>query len=139
MPERSNFGASAEVHLRNFSETSRAFSKAGKDAARMFRKVFREVAEPIQKDAQELAQQEISHIGKRWWRMRVGVTRKVVYVAPQQRGRMTKTDPKRYSRPNIKTLLADKALDPALEKNEPFIEARTLNALDVLADNWEKF
>ena len=54
--------------------------------------------------------------------MRTGVTQTLVYVAPRKRGVKTRgSDPRR--RPNLGTLLADRALEPALRQHEHRIEA----------------
>ena len=64
--------------------------------------------------------------------MRVGVTQKMVYVAPRQRS--TKTPGRR--RPNLANLLMDRALQPGLERHEHQITQRFEQLLDRAADGF---
>ena len=53
-----------------------------------FRGGLRQVAEPVQRGAEQLATANIRGMARspRWSKMRVGITRDLVYVAPRQRG-----------------------------------------------------
>jgi hypothetical protein len=98
-------------------ELSAAFAQAGRDASAGLRGAEREAAEPVRRDAEQLAQTKIRRIGKDWWKMRVGVTRTLVYVAPRERGVKTRgADPRR--RPAFADLLMGRAMQPALDQNE---------------------
>ena len=119
----------AAVHIKGLRELQAAFKAAGKETAKELREELRKVAEPTRADAERLAASEISHIGPKWSRMRVGVTRRLVYVAPKQRGVKTRDSPK--SRPNLGGLLAEKALEPALLRNAPLIEAGPMEGQDI--------
>jgi len=98
------------------------------------RRGLRQVAEPVQRGAEELAQANISHIGPRWSRMRVGITRDLVYVAPRQRGTRGKGGPR--ARPNLGSLLMNRAMEPALEQHAGEIEARFEELLDRISDEF---
>jgi hypothetical protein len=96
---------------------------------------LRQVAEPVQRGAEELARANISKIGPRWSKMRVGVTRDLVYVAPRQRGtRGGGANPRR--RPNLAPLLMDRAMQPALDQHAGEIEARFEELLDRISDEF---
>ncbi len=122
--------AAAGVKVHGLKELNRAFARASKDARREVRHVEGEIAEPVRRDAESLASREISHIGTQWSAMRIGVTRKSIYVAPKRRNRGGS------KRPNLAGLLMDKAMQPALKKNQDNIEARVELALDKLADHF---
>ncbi len=129
---RLNVPAAAGIKVKGFTELNRALKNADKETRLGIRKVERQVAEPVRVDAQELAVREISHIGNQWAAMRIGVTQKLVYVAPKQRR-------KRGSpRPNLAGLLLKKAMEPALEKNRAEIERAMEEALDAMANNFNK-
>lgn len=71
-----------------------------------------------------------------WWRMRVGVTTKLVYVAPVQRGvKVRGRDSRR--RLQFANLLMDRAMEPALERNQEAAVAAVDAALGHLANEWE--
>jgi hypothetical protein len=97
--------------------------------------VFRAVAEPVRRDAETNAQERIPRVGDRWYRMRTGVSRKLVYVAPRQRGVKRQGDARRR-RPKFGDLLMDRAMEPALEQHGPEIEAAVERALDQIANDF---
>lgn len=98
---------------------------------------LRKVAEPIRADAESLAASRIPRIGLRWPRMRVGVTQKLVYVAPRERGvRARGPDPRR--RPKFADLMEQRAMDPALKKNEHLIEGNVEALFEHIANGWNR-
>jgi hypothetical protein len=125
------------VAVRGLRQLSAAFSKADRDVRLGWRHGLRDIAEPVRRDAEQLAVQEISHIGRRWWRMRTGVTRRVVYVAPRQRG-IKATGDRRRARPNLADLLMDKAMEPSLHAHEPEIENAVDRLLDRMANDFNR-
>jgi hypothetical protein len=68
--------------------------------------------------------------------MRVGVTQSLVYVAPRQRGKKTTASQKR---PNLKNLLLDRALEPALEQNIHGVTGEVEHMLNGVAGDWGRF
>jgi hypothetical protein len=119
------------VRLQGFRELQRAFARADTTLLREFQTAMKKVAEPVREEAEHLAGTEIRNVlsptaSVDWWRMRVGITRVSLYVAPNERGRLTKRNPGRYHRPNFGTLLMEKAMEPALAHNE----ARAVVAVD---------
>lgn len=125
--------------LTGFQDMARAFNKTARESKTMFRSTMREIAEPVRAGAERLAVQEISHIGPLWPQMRTGLTTRSLYVAPKQRGRFARKNPRRYARPKFGDELMDKAMAPSLAAHEPLIADRAGNALDKLLDRWEAF
>ena len=118
------------IKVHGLREMSLAFSKADKDLKKNLRSTLREVAEPVREEAASRASHEIRNIGPRWSQMRVGVTSKVVYVAPRQRSRGGSR------RPNLASLLMERAMEPALEANAGQIEDACEDMLDKIARDW---
>lgn len=128
---------SSAVTVRGLRELEITFQALGKEAKRALNAELRNVAEPIRSDAQSLAASGIPRIGPKWSRMRVGVTRTLVYVAPREKGvRGRGADPGR--RPKFADLLLDRAMDPALEKNKPRIEGAVEDLFERLANDWNR-
>jgi hypothetical protein len=69
--------------------------------------------------------------------MRVGVTQRLVYVAPRERG-VKSRGPDPRGRPKFATLMEARAMDPALERNEPMIERQVEALFDDLAADWNR-
>ena len=97
------------------------------------RRVLREAVEPVRRDAEVFAAGRIANIGTQWPRMRVGVTQKVTYVAPRQKGTRGR-GPRR--RPNLADLLMTRAMEPALEQNTARVERELGRMLDRVADGF---
>ena len=121
------------VQVEGLRELNRAFARLGKDANKQMRGELKKVAEPVASDAHQLAASRIRNIGPKWSEMRVGVTQRLVYVVPKQRGRLSRRNPK-LKRPNMAPLLMTRAMLPALHENEQRIVQRLENLLDRLAD-----
>lgn len=125
------------LRVEGLRELQRAFSVADKKLAKELQSRLRDVAEPVRADAERLAVQEIRNIGIPWSRMRVGVTRASVYVAPVERGVKGRGRGGRR-RPNLADLLMTRAMSPALDANQ----GRVLHELEDVLDNvgraWER-
>jgi hypothetical protein len=125
------------VNEHGLRELERLLATEGPKAKREMRAKLKSIAEPLARDVEAEARENISHIGLKWWRMRVGVTTKVVYVAPVERGVKTRgPDPRR--RPGFADLIEDEAFTPALEKDTPEIIAGAREVLQELADEWNR-
>lgn len=122
------------LRVEGLGELSRAFALADKALKKEFRTALREVAEPVRVGAERLAVSGIPTIGLPWSRMRVGVTRHSVYVAPRQRGRRSTILSRR---PNLADLLLDRSLLPALKQNEAVVAAEMEKMLDTVGGAWE--
>src|SRR5262245_51912125 len=107
------------IHIRGLRELDAAFAAASKAEQKGLRLGLAEAAEPVERDAERLARERISRIGEAWPQMRIGVTSRLVYVAPRQRARSGNPNLKR---PNLATLLLGRAMTPALEVNAGEVE-----------------
>jgi hypothetical protein len=101
------------------------------------RRGLRQAAEPVQRSAEELALEKIRRMPRspKWARMRVGVTRDFVYVAPRQRGAKGRGH-QSARRPNLADLLMDRAMQPALDQHIDEVEARLEELLDRISDEF---
>lgn len=124
--------ASTAVSVRGLRELNQAFARADKDTRKFVREAEKEVAEPIRVTAEHMAATNIRKIGQRWPQMRIGVTTKVVYVAPKSKGR------KGSKRKNLAGLLMDKAMQPALDRHRGRVEHDLEKALDKMADHFNR-
>lgn len=130
-------GLDSGFELRGMKELSQAFRLAEKGLSADLKMGLRSVAEPVRFDAERLASAEITHIGIPWSKMRTGVTQTMVYVAPNERGVKTRGRNSR-KRPNLATLLRDRALQPALAANRHKIEEEVEHVLNDLARSWSR-
>lgn len=123
------------VRVRGLRELNNALARADRDVRNGVRKTLRDVAEPVRADAERLAASEIRNIdgGDPWSRMRTGVTKTLVYVAPKQR---STRGPKK--RKNLANLLQTRSLDPALERNEDNVNRGFEQMLDTVADRFNR-
>ncbi len=117
------------VRVTGWRELDAAFRKINKDVDKQIRGILALAAQPVQRRAEELAGSRITnlHSGDPWSQMRIGVTTKVVYVAPQRRGSKGIGPQKRKE---FGTLLMDRAMEPALEENT----LQTVAAVEVALD-----
>lgn len=128
---------SSGVAIHGLRELEQAFAQAGKKANRELRVELRKVAEPIRSDAESLAASGIRRIGPKWSKMRIGVTRTLVYVAPKERGIKGRgADPRR--RPKFADLMEERSFDPALERNKARIEHDVADLFQRVANDWNR-
>lgn len=125
------------LRVEGLRELQRAFSIADKTLAKEMRERLRDVAEPVRADAERLAVQEIRRIGIPWSRMRVGVTRSLVYVAPVERGVKSRGRASR-ARPNLADLLMGRAMSPALDANQGRVLHELEEVLGDVGQAWER-
>lgn len=125
------------VNISGLRELEQLFALAGPIAKRELNKELRLVAEPIRSEAESLAASGIPRIGPRWSKMRVGVTRTLVYVAPRERGVKGRGRPS-LRRPRFADLMLERAMDPALKKNEALIQERVEVLFEKLANEWNR-
>jgi hypothetical protein len=105
--------ATDAIIVEGYRELVKAFGAAEREVNREFRATLRKAAEPVRADAESMAVERIEKVGLPWSRMKVGVTTRMVYVAPRQRGTRTRA----RKRPNLAGLLLERAMMPALERN----------------------
>lgn len=126
------------VVVHGLKELTRTFNNAPKDVKREYRKELRSVGEPVRVTAETLAISRIRRMfdSPQWARMRTGVTTRLVYVAPRQKGARGRGG-QSLRRPNLSTLLMDRAMQPALEQNRSRIELDFDVMLDRLVRRWD--
>lgn len=125
------------VRIEGLRELERAFRLYGNGLEKGVRTALTKAAEPVRVEAESLARSAIKVSAVDWSSMRVGVTRRTAYVAPRQKGRAAKRNP-RIRRPNLKPLLLDRAMQPALDRNVANVEREVGRALDDLGRMWER-
>ena len=121
------------VVVKGLADLQRAWHVADRETAKEFRAALRSAAEPVKVDAQRLARVSITRNTKEWSAMRVGVTRKSVYVAPKHRG----TKNRNLRRPKFADLLMKRAMTPALNLNIAQVQDRVDEALRDVGRKWE--
>lgn len=126
------------VRVDGLTELRRAMGVASREMTRDLRQAIEASGEPIRQQAAQLAFERIPGMqrgGVPWHQMRTGVFRgSIGYVAPLQRGRKGG----RRSRPNLGTLLMDRAMRPALENNIGRVEAEFRDAVEDMARAWAR-
>ena len=125
----------AGVVREGLHELQAALAKADRETRLGVRGGLRKIAEPVQRGAEQLAMSAIPNMSRspRWSRMRIGVTRDLVYVSPRERGLRGRSS---LRRPNLGTLLMDRAMQPALDAHTGEIVARFEALLDHVADDF---
>ena len=125
------------IAVRGLRELTRTFNNAPADVKRAYKDELRTVAEPVRMDAEQLAVSTIRKVGPDWSKMKTGVTTRLVYVAPKQRGAGGR-GPSPRRRPKFGTLLMDRAMQPALDRRRPGIEQDFDQMLDRLVVKWDR-
>ena len=76
------------LRVENLEALSKTFKHAPKDVRLAYRAKLRTVGEPVRSAAESLAVTRIRNLGAGdpWARFRLGITQKLVYVAPRQKG-----------------------------------------------------
>lgn len=136
------------VVVQGLSGLVRAFKVANLEVAKDVRTAIETAGVPIRDEASALAHSEISGMARSrlpWWSMRTGIFHNTIgYIAPEQRGIHTSRKRKltplqgRQRRPNLKPLLLDKAMDPALEHNRDRVFDEFNDALGEVAKAWAR-
>lgn len=124
------------ITVQGLTALQRAFKAADAAQQRELRKALRVAAEPVRADAERLAVAGIRRIGVPWSRMRIGVTNREVYLAPRERGQ--KGRDQRLRRPNLRSLLLGRSMEPALQHNRPAVIAGVEHVLATVGKVWEE-
>jgi hypothetical protein len=120
---RSTLGSAYEIKIHGQEELERAFMAEKKEVLAGLKKEILAIGAFVRKDAQSNALAEISNIGPKWSRMRMGVTPVMAYIVPSARNRGGSP------RPNLAGLLAT-AMQEAADKHG----AEFLTRVDALID-----
>ncbi len=130
------------VHVKGLRELERAFKLADKAEAKMLRTTLKEAGEPVKRLAEGKAAAKIRRIHTEgakvdWAQMRLGVRRSAVYLAPKQKGRASRSN-RALRRPNLKDLLLDRAMIPALDERREEVVRNVEHMLDTVGSRWER-
>lgn len=131
----------AVLRVEGLGELRRATSRLSRDFGRGIREALEAAGEPVRQDASNLALNRISGMQRGrvpWHRMRIGVTRSIVYVAPEQRGVKGGRVGDRRRRPRLKTPMLEKALYPAVEQNRDKIAGEVNAEVTALFRAWSR-
>lgn len=118
------------VRVEGLAGLQRAIRRIDRDAAKDLRAELKEIAEPVKVDAERLGAERIRNLTPEWQRMRIGVTQHGVYIVPNRRSR------RGSRRPNLKTLLLDRAMYPALVENRAEVDRGLDRFLDHVERQW---
>jgi hypothetical protein len=115
-----------EIVVRGLPELGAAFARMDAGTKKAVRAEIKSAAQPVATKAEGLAVAEISNIGDRWSRMRVGSKGGMLaYVAPKARRRGGSP------RPNLAPLLK-RSMDEALDNSRGEVEQRIETAVDAV-------
>lgn len=129
---------SATVVVQGFEELQKSIARSGPAVKAAMNEGLREGGESVRAIAGLYARDRISGMKRAkvspppWSIMRVGITSKIVYVAPVERGIKSRNpfDPRR--RPNLFELILNRALEPAAITGQPIVAAKVEVLLDQL-------
>jgi hypothetical protein len=127
------------IRVENYKAVLQAFGRAEKTLERDFRAELRRAVEPIRSTAELLAGSgAIRNLraGDPWTKVRTGVTRSVVYIAPRERGR--RSTRAGVGRPNLKPLILDRAYEPALDRHRNDVIKGMNDLLGNVARVWDR-
>lgn len=128
--------AESEIRVEGLREMNRAFARADKRLKKELTGRLREAAEPVRSDAERGVVSEIRNVreGDKWSKMRVGVTQRLVYVAPKQRGVKSKARAQ-HRRPNLAQAMLD-PFDKALAGNRDRVVRDVDDLLAEIGTEW---
>lgn len=123
------------VRVEGLRDLQRAFKVADAKLDRELHTTLLRLAEPVRGDAERFTLGGITRIGIPWSRMRIGITTSSVYVAPVQRGRLSRRNPN-LKRPKLATLILEQEVR-ALERNRGRIIDGVDDLLGRVGRAWE--
>lgn len=132
---------SQTIQVEGLTGLLRAFGAADREVRQDLRDALQEAAAPVRSEAQRLAGTRIRNMGgehRPWARMRIGLYRSVVYIAPVERGVTGLGNRGRRRGHKFATLLLERAMEPALADNRHEVERRLDHMLDEVARVWER-
>ena len=125
--------ATGAVRVHGLKELTRDFQKISKTLSKEITKELKDAAEPVRTGAEQKALSSIRNMSAtpRWAVMRIGVSRAQgsVYMVPQARRAGGS------GRANLKGLLLDRAMDPALEENADKVKDNINDVLGHIFDD----
>jgi hypothetical protein len=130
------------LRVQGLRELQVATSRLSRDFGKGVREAFEAAGEPVRQDATSLAFANISGMRRGiipWHRMRIGVTRVSVYVAPEQRGIKSGAFRDRRRRPGLKRPMLERAMWPAVDRNKDKIATEVNQEVTELFRVWSRF
>lgn len=125
------------VRIEGLRELERAFKLYGRGLEKGVREALEAGAEVVRPDAEMLTRSALKPaVNVDWSQMRVGVTRRMGYVAPAQRGNRARRPSRKARGAKFKALVMGRGLEPALDKNISRVEREFVDALVDLARAW---
>ncbi len=125
--------ATGAIRVRGLKELTRDFRKISKDLNKEMTRKLKDAAEPVRTGAEQKALSSIRNMRRtpRWAEMRIGVSTAQgrVYMVPQARRAGGS------GRTNLKGLLLDRAMDPALEDKSDEVTDNINNLLGHIFDD----
>lgn len=129
------------IAVEGLSDLVRAFRVANREVARDVRTAIEQAGEPIRQRASDLVRTEISGMARSrlpWWTIRAGVERNTIgYIVPNERGRFSQRNPRRYSRRKVADLIAEQE-QRALDENADSVLEEFDDALKEVARAWAR-
>jgi hypothetical protein len=124
--------------VEGLAQLNAALALAEREVRLGVRKELRDTVEPVRRTAETLTAGQIRNMPKspKWSRMRTGVTRTSVYVAPRQRGLGRGDSPAK--RPNLAALIRTRAFDPAETQGAPLVRRNMEEMLDRVAAEFNR-
>lgn len=126
-------GVAAGLEVQGLRALQRSFAAVSVELDRGLRKELKQFADPIATDVERTAVRDVSGLRRardpKWSKMRVGVTRRLVYVAEKERGRLSRHNP-RLRRPEFGVYLYETAMEPVLRRHEPELAPRLTALID---------
>jgi hypothetical protein len=123
--------ATGAIRVKGLKELTRDFKKISKDLSKEVTRELKDAAEPVRTGAEQLALGQIRNMTPRWAAMRIGVSAAQgrVYMVPQARRAGGS------GRANLKGLLLDRAMDPALEQHADEVKDNINDVLGHIFDH----
>lgn len=125
------------VKVEGLRELERAFRLVSKEETKLLRAQLKVAALPVKTAAQGKALANIRRMDRspRWAVMRLGYAKNLVYMVPKEKGTHGR-GPKR--RRNLKHLLLDRAMIPAVQQHAGEAERAVQHVLDTIGKQWER-
>jgi hypothetical protein len=121
--------------VRNLEALNKTFKQAPRETRLALRREYRTIAQPVQRSAESLAASRIRNLaeGSPWAKFRLGITQKLVYMAPKQKGVRDRRQRKKFA-----GLLMARAMEPALAEHAQRIEREFEQLMDRLTGDWNR-
>ncbi len=125
--------ATGAIRVHGLKELTRDFKKISKDLSKEITRELKDAAEPVRTGAEQLALSSIRNMPRtpRWAVMRIGASaaKGSVYMVPQARRAGGS------GRTNLKGLLLERAMDPALDQNADKVKDNINDVLGHIFDH----